>query len=368
PSPDTFTRLPVLTRAEAVQLGTRLHGLSLPSVHGPTLRGTAPGPEGGRPLTIVASRLHAFFNDAYLLRDLLWRETDFRGKWARLSHDPATVTAGPRGTRERDWGPAISAIYATGPAAGFDSERPVADQAAWLARERPDYLSAPPKALHALAMHLRERKQKPPRLRALRCDGIAPPDLTPLCQEVFGVSPIVSVVLPETGCLALQCPEHGKLHVMAEGILAEIMDFSGAPCPPGQPGRLVVTPLHNFAMPLLRYDVGDYAEVGPLQAPCGRPFPSLVRVMGRASETFIRRDGTRFFPTLMARKLEEVMPLKQVQFAQTDYEMVEIRYVPGLGSAPIDHDAVQRYIKSRIGEEFSARLVPMSDIPRAPSG
>jgi phenylacetate-CoA ligase len=103
PSPATFARLPVLTRAEAVQLGAKLHGLSLPGTHGPTLRGTVPDPLG-RPFTIVASRVHAFFNDAYLLRDLLWRETDFRGKWARLSHDPATVTAGARGTRERDWG------------------------------------------------------------------------------------------------------------------------------------------------------------------------------------------------------------------------------------------------------------------------
>jgi phenylacetate-CoA ligase len=168
--------------------------------------------------------------------------------------------------------------------------------------------------------------------------------------------------------MAAECPDCRLLHVSAEARLVEVVHEDGTPCAPGEIGRVLVTSYSNFAMPLLRYDVGDYAEVGPLQAPCGRPFPSLVRIMGRASETFIRRDGTRFFPTLMARKLEEVMPLKQVQFAQTDYEMVEIRYVPGLGSAPIDDDAVQRYIKSRIGEEFSAKLVPMSEIPRAPSG
>ena len=278
-SPQAFSRMPVLTRAEAAQPGGRLHSLSVPSAHRGTMRGTVQGP-GGQPLTITATGLHAFFNDAYLLRDLLWHETDFRGKWARLSHDPATVTAGARGTRERDWGPAISAIYATGAATGFDSERPVADQATWLGRERPDYLSAPPETLRLLAIHLREKKQKPPRLRALRCDGIAPPDLAPLCQDVFGLAPIVSVVLPETGCLALQCPEHGSLHAMAEGVLAEILDASGTACAPGQPGRLVVTPLHNFAMPLLRYDTGLGAAFGPPCA-CGRTLPVLENLSWR---------------------------------------------------------------------------------------
>ena len=46
--------------------------------------------------------------------------------------------------------------------------------------------------------------------------------------------------------------------------------------PPGEIGRLVVTRLHHFATPLLRYDIGDYAEVGDA-CPCGRGLPVLRR-------------------------------------------------------------------------------------------
>jgi len=273
-SPDVFARLPILTQAEAMQAGSKLFGLSIPSAHGGAMRGTIPD-AGGRPFTIAATRVHALFNDAYMLRDLLWHEVDFRGKWARIAHDPATVAAGARGTRERDWGPAIAVAFATGPACGFDAGRPVADQAAWLAREKPDYLSAAPAVLAGLAGFLKERGQKPPRLRALRCDGIATPGLAPLCRDVFGLAPIAAAILPETGCIALQCPEHGAMHTMAEGMIAEVLDAAGQPCAPGQQGRLVVTPLHNFAMPLLRYDTRLVAAFGPPCA-CGRSLPVLA--------------------------------------------------------------------------------------------
>jgi len=269
---DVFARLPVLTLAEVIQAGSRLHGLSVPTAHRGTIRGTVLA--AGRQLTLVATGLHAFFADSFLLRDLLWQETDFRGKWARIAHDPATVRAGGRGVREKDWGPAVATAFATGPSVGLDTARPVEEQAAWLQREKPDYLSAPPATLRALAGHLVQRKLKPPALAALRCDGIAPPDLAPLCHDAFGKAPIVSAILPEVGCVGLQCREHGRLHAMSEGVFTEILDASGAPCAPGQAGRLVVTPLHNFAMPLLRYDTGLTATFGP-PCGCGRALPVL---------------------------------------------------------------------------------------------
>ena len=52
---------------------------------------------------------------------------------------------------------------------------------------------------------------------------------------------------------------------MAENLIVEIVDDKGAPCASGEIGRVIVTDLHNFATPLMRYDIGDYAEVA---APC----------------------------------------------------------------------------------------------------
>ena len=120
-----------------------------------------------------------------------------------------------------------------------------------------------------------------PGLREVRTLGEAStPDLRALCREAWGV-PLVDVYsAEEVGYIALQCPEHEHYHVQAESVLVEILDERGAPAPPGETGRVVVTDLHNFAMPLVRYEIGDYAEVGEPCA-CGRGLPVLRRIVGR---------------------------------------------------------------------------------------
>ena len=84
----------------------------------------------------------------------------------------------------------------------------------------------------------------------------------------------------EVGYIALECPTGESYHVQAENVLVEVLDDQDRPCSPGDVGRVVVTALHNFATPLLRYDIGDYAEVGA-PCPCGRGLPALRRIMGR---------------------------------------------------------------------------------------
>jgi phenylacetate-CoA ligase len=56
----------------------------------------------------------------------------------------------------------------------------------------------------------------------------------------------------ETGYIALQCPRHNHLHVISPVTILEIIDESGNPCPPGKPGRVLVTGMQSFAMPLIR--------------------------------------------------------------------------------------------------------------------
>lgn len=60
---------------------------------------------------------------------------------------------------------------------------------------------------------------------------------------------------------------------------SEAMREDGTPSAPDETGRVLVTPLHNLAMPLIRYDIGGAAEVGA-PCPCGRGLPVLTRILG----------------------------------------------------------------------------------------
>src|SRR5262249_57510260 len=104
--------------------------------------------------------------------------------------------------------------------------------------------------------------------------------------------------------------------VQSENLLLEVLDERGRPCGPGETGRVVVTTLHNFAMPLIRYAIGDYATVGP-PCPCGRGLPVLTRIMGRARNMLTLPDGKQIWPYFAGENLSGLAPTRQYQLVQT---------------------------------------------------
>ena len=85
-----------------------------------------------------------------------------------------------------------------------------------------------------------------------------------------------------------------------ENIVLEIVDNQHRPCKQGEVGRVVITALHNFATPLLRYDLGDFAEFG---APCrcGRGLAVIRRILGRIRNRIRLPDGSSRFPYLACK-------------------------------------------------------------------
>jgi phenylacetate-CoA ligase len=89
------------------------------------------------------------------------------------------------------------------------------------------------------------------------------------CREAFGAQVVDYYACAELGIVAIQCPSGGVHHAMSDAFMVEILSEDGRPVPVGATGRVVVTPFHNFAMPLVRYDTGDLAtSASPCS--CGR--------------------------------------------------------------------------------------------------
>ena len=130
----------------------------------------------------------------------------------------------------------------------------------------------------------------------------------------------------EVGTIAIQCPDSGLFHVMSENLIVEILDESGNECKPGEVGRVVITDLQNYAYPIIRYDIGDYAEVGE-PCTCGRHLPTLKRILGRERGLLIRSDGSRFWPTAGQRKIDKIVNMRQWQMIQHSLTDIEYRMV-----------------------------------------
>jgi phenylacetate-CoA ligase len=94
--------------------------------------------------------------------------------------------------------------------------------------------------------------------------------------------------------IGTECEEHHGYHLSWDNLRTEVVDATGHPAPPGQPGRIVVTDLHNAATPFIRYEVGDIGTMAHPDevCPCGRPFPLLRSVEGREQEVIMTPRGS----------------------------------------------------------------------------
>lgn len=360
-----WLKLAPLSRATIVAKLAELSARSVPDFAGQSHIGLTSGSTGA-PMRYRASASDNMANAALTERSYDWWGLEGQRNFAQIQFLPpdwpSLVEGGIPG-----WRPGPPDGKPVGRGLALRVETSVEEQLDWLLRWRPAYLNTRPTQIEALA-EASLRRGLDLRFRAvMTISGPLSQTARELCRRAFGAEIYDTYGTSECGHVAAECPTCRMLHVSAEARLVEVVREDMTPCAPGEVGRVLITSYTNYAMPLIRYDLGDYAELGPAQAPCGRPLPSLVRVLGRETETFMRRDGSRFFPTVVARGLQQVMPLKQVQFVQTDYELVEIRYVPVGDGAAIDEGAVQRYVKSQLGDAFAARLVPVPDIPR-PAG
>lgn len=359
-TPERFARLPVVDRRWLQAAGAAAFCEAVPPEHGEVREGETAGTTGA-PLRLRSTLLSQFMWRAITLRDHLWHRRDFAGRLAALRPLPV------REVHEDNWGAATAGLCDTGPAAGLSSEEPIDVQADWLARLNPDLLVTQPGNLRALADWFLAHGGAPARLSCLRTAG---EPLTPairlLARRAFGLPVEDTYSARETGYLALQCPRHEHLHVQEEGVILELLDEDGAPVPPGAPGRVVVTVLHNFAAPLVRYDTGDWALAGPAACDCGRTLATLARVLGRARNRLRACDGRWVWPTFDPWLLPGAEGLLDWQVRQQGPGRFEMRLAVAERFDAGCHEVLARALQADLGERCEIAFVTVDRIDRGP--
>lgn len=385
--PSEWARVPVLTRAQA-QMGQAQGGQAqgeqaqgeqalleaayVPPDHGASFDLTTSG-STGRPLRTKGTQVTQLFWQALTLRDHLWHDRDFTQTLAviRQFTDPGIPPTG--GSIAANWGPATAGIIRTGPVAALSIDHPVSVQAEWLSQTAPGYLLSYPSNVAALAAHFLVSQERLDGLREVRTIGEAlDPQVRSVCEDAWGVPVVDTYSSQEVGYIGLQCPTGSGYHVQSEHLLVEVLDDAGKLCSSGQTGRVVVSTLHNFATPLLRYEIGDYAEVGEL-CPCGRGLPLLNRVLGRQRNMFTLPDGGQVWPTsgdaATYRATFGTLPrLRQFQVIQRRIDLVEMLVVAERRFNAEEEALVHAYLRKTLGYDFAAVFTYVDEIPRSAGG
>jgi len=135
----------------------------------------------------------------------------------------------------------------------------------------------------------------------------------------------------EVGDIACECDQHMGLHISVPTHYVEVLRKDGSPAEPGELGEVVVTSLTNYAMPLIRYRIGDMAIWADEPCSCGRSWPLLAEVTGRVTDAFAKRDGGVVVPEYFIHLIGVVLNtgwIHKYQIIQEDYDSVRVLLVP----------------------------------------
>lgn len=358
-----WNEVPILTRSEAQRSTKALSAKIVPPHAGAVESGETSG-STGRPLYYLANELANVASLGTTDRALRWWDFDGEKTMATLvARKPGNGRTPDGTTTASGWRVGFSGLhYMLALSQDIDS------QIDWLLARRPHYLTGQSFTLLGLAERARARGANLRFERINSTSTVLSDEIRAACKEALGASPIDQYGARETGLIACECPWCGLYHVNAETVLVEIIDEDGKPCPPGVIGRVVLTPFYNYAMPLIRYEIGDFAVAGPAHAKCSLKLPVLARIMGRYRNSFTLRDGRAIYPLVPVARLREFISFEQFQIVQTDYDLVEVRYVPNDRSRQVDEGGLEACVRELLDPSFKVRAIAVEDIPRSASG
>ena len=150
-------------------------------------------------------------------------------------------------------------------------------------------------------------------------------------------------------------------------MLLEVLNEEGDPCAAGEVGRVVLSDLKNFATPLIRYDIGDFAEVGPPCA-CGRGLPVLSRIMGRTRNKLRLPSGDQIWPIFGLTRLEDFPFVRQVQVIQDSLTSLSLKVVSARALRAQEESAFRDTVRNAVGHPFDVTVSYVDDVPRSASG
>ena len=330
-STEDLRHLPILPRRTLQEQAAALRATTLPTGTRATASAGTAG-TSGIPVDVQQTNVVVVWWWALYLRALQWCGFDPRRTLAAIR---ATGQSGAAlrqlldGVSQPYWDARLHKLIETGPSHAMDIHQDPRRQLEWLRRVDPDYLISFPSNLEFLASLMAESGRKLPRLAGIQSYGETLTDaVRELVESAFGVRVWNTYSCSEAGAVAAPCPAGHGLHVQAENVIVEVLDAEDRPCAPGEIGRVILTPLNNFQMPLIRYDIMDEAEVGPDRCACGRGLPTLRSVLGRTRPMLRLPDGRVKHSAGLAIGLRAVGGCHQFQVVQRRVDHLLVRIVP----------------------------------------
>lgn len=226
---------------------------------------------------------------------------------------------------------------------------------------RPAVVSGYPGVLARIAQTVSSDELRLLRLRFVSTGGEV---LTPLMrqqiQDGFSVPVYDTYGTIEFNLLAWECRATGEYHSCDDGLIMEVLR-DGVPVAEGERGEVVGTDLHSFAMPLIRYQLGDVATKGSQTCPCGQPFSTIRSIQGRMIDYFVLPGNRVVHPYELG--VIKVPWIREFQVTQEGLDSIVMRVVPFHRPSTQEMAALVQPVVELVGPDVQFRVDLVPEIP-----
>ena len=288
--------LPIQSRQD---VGTQALEGSLIAADGKTpVASYASSGSTGTPVKVYASPQNSYYNSIrslaqYFFNNLSLDENRFHigsaGSLTKLEGKSRALEVAD------NWAGPLSAIFRNGHSRNFTDQFDMEPLLKELSKGQLGYLVCPGRYLEMMINHGGIEFIKQLGIKAwLHRSDYRDPEIVKALKGI-GIPCFSNYSSAETGPIGFECSKHeGYFHVAHSNVVVERDDqqtvsVNGAPL-----GRLLVTHLHSYATPIVRYDIGDFGTLEQ-QCKCGHDGPTISNIFGRAKD-FVRHPSGRLLP------------------------------------------------------------------------
>ncbi len=356
-----------LTRRELLEEFESLRSSDVPKNFGGLLFAETSG-STGQPVRALWTDTQQIATQCVIRRFDQWNASEPHGLMVTISGRP--ISSGPTEYEEEHWAPVYKALGQPGRHVNINAQLPTDHLWKRLEEIKPQHLKVRPQQLLAIANIYLSRSLRPSfELATIRLYGEPrgkSDDDT--IAKVFGTRPLSNYSAEEVGHVALECPDCRRYHVVDEVTHVDVVDDANQPVGAGDIGRILTTPLYSYAMPLIRYELGDEVRLG--EADCHRSQSvDIAEIMGRRADLFHHPDGGLFRPTaLVLTQTSSLLGAAAIQIVQFDPNRFLVRYqaddVPGIDARK---GAVSQ-VQDAFGFRANVSLERVAEIPAMANG
>jgi phenylacetate-CoA ligase len=173
----------------------------------------------------------------------------------------------------------------------------------------------------------------------------------------------------DTSLQTAECSEHNGYHMSIENAVVEFLRENES-VSPGETGKIILTDLCNFAMPFIRYEIGDLGAPSDDNCSCGRNLPLMKSFKGRIFDFIITPEGNRisgeYFHCIIIEY--NIQSIKEFQIVQESINKLIVYIVTEPSKKINDVDRFISVIQKKVGEKVEIELKYVSSIKRTSSG